>query len=82
MERFLIALIFIIGTFSFSFIFELWTYQSFKHGGVYATAIFKVLGFPKPNDIDLTKVGSMNHENKGWKQAWQADLMLQKLSAR
>jgi len=79
---FLLMLILIAGIFSFSFIFELWTYHSFKHGGVYATAIFKVLGFPEPNDIDLTKVGSMNHENTGWKQAWQADLMFQKIKAK
>ena len=31
----------------------------------YATAIFKALGFPRPNDIDLTRVGSMNHEKTG-----------------
>lgn len=81
-QQFLLTLIVTIGIFSLAFIMEIWTYRTFRNAGAYAAAIFKVLGFPQPDDIDLTKIGSMNHENTGWKQAWQADLMLQKLNAK
>jgi len=61
---------------------EFWTYRSFKGTGGYADAIFLAFGFPKPKRIDLRKVGSMNFEPTGWKQAWRADLMLQKLAGK
>lgn len=81
-EQILLSLILLIGTFLITFSMELWTYRSFRGCGIYSTAIFKVFGFPKPDNIDLTKVGSMNHENTGWKQAWQADVMFQKLKKK
>ena len=59
---------------------ELWTYRSFRGTGDYAEAIFKAFGFPNTKRIDLRHVGSMNFEPSGWKQAWRADLMLQKLT--
>lgn len=60
---------------------ELWTYYSMKGGGAYAEAIFKTFGFPKPRDIDLTKIGYMNHQNTdGWLYAFQAEKMLRKLA--
>lgn len=61
---------------------ELWTYRTFRGTGGYAEAIFQAFGFPKPKRIDLRNVGSMNHTNTGWPQAWQAELMLQKLSGK
>jgi hypothetical protein len=61
---------------------EFWTYRSFKGTGGYADAIFLAFGFPKPKRIDLRNVGSMNLEPTGWKQAWRADLMLQKLAGK
>ncbi|WP_426344564.1 putative type VI secretion system effector [Pseudoduganella sp. R-32] len=80
-EQLLMTLFIVFATFSLSFIVEIWTYRTVRGAGIYAEAIFKVFGFPKPEKINLTKVGCMNHENTGWKKAWQADLMLQKLGA-
>jgi hypothetical protein len=60
---------------------ELWMYYSMKGGGAYAEAIFKTFGFPTPRDIDLTKIGYMNHQNTdGWLYAFQAEKMLRKLA--
>jgi len=80
-EQLLIALAFTVATFSVAFIMEIWTYRTFKGTGAYAEAIFTVFGFPKPDKINLTKVGNMNIGKMGWRFSWQADLMLQKLSA-
>ncbi|WP_426344562.1 putative type VI secretion system effector [Pseudoduganella sp. R-32] len=70
------------GNFLLCFIMEIWTYRTFRYAGYYATAIFEVLGFPQPNDIDLTKVGNMNIKESGWEYSWQADLILQKLNIK
>ena len=32
---------------------ELWTYHSTRHVGEYASAIFRVFGLPRPDDLDL-----------------------------
>ena len=34
---------------------ELWTYRSTRYMGYRASAIFTVLGFPKPDDLNLTR---------------------------
>ncbi|WP_426170511.1 putative type VI secretion system effector [Pseudoduganella sp. R-34] len=81
MKQLLLTSVVIAGNFLLCFIMEIWTYRTFRYAGFYATAIFELLGFPQPNNIDLIKVGSMNYENTGWKKAWQADLLLQKLGA-
>jgi len=36
------------------FPFELWTYRSTRDLGYRASAIFRVFGFPRPDDLDLT----------------------------
>nr|WP_315189119.1 hypothetical protein [uncultured Albidiferax sp.] len=61
---------------------ELWTYRTFRGMGGYAEAIFQTFGFPNAKKIDLRNVGSMNLTNTGWSQAWQAELMLQKLAGK
>ncbi|WP_426337299.1 hypothetical protein ACN9MY_10720 [Pseudoduganella sp. R-31] len=81
-KQLLLTSVVIAGSFSVCFIMEIWTYRSFRYTGSYAEAIFKLFDFPQPNNIDLTKVGFLNHESTGWKHAWQADLMLQKLNAK
>ena len=37
----------------FLFPFEYWTYKSMKYYGLYASAIFKTYGFPRPDDLDV-----------------------------
>ena len=69
------------------FPFEYWTYRSMRGtesegGDSYAGAIFKVYGFPQPNEIDLMKHSdlSMGHDG-GWYAAWQVDKLLAKRKA-
>jgi hypothetical protein len=76
------AMFVLVGSPLMAFPFEFWTYRSFRGTGGYAEAIFQAFGFPNPKRIDLRHVGSMNFEPTGWKQAWRADLMLQKLSGK
>ena len=53
------AIIFVISFFFIvppllTFSMELWTYRSTRYLGERASALFKVLGFPKPDHLDLT----------------------------
>jgi hypothetical protein len=61
---------------------EYWTYRSTRYFGERASAIFKVLGFPRPDDIDLSRNGSMYFGNEGWHQGWQYERMLEKHKAK
>ncbi|WP_426322290.1 putative type VI secretion system effector [Pseudoduganella sp. R-43] len=82
MDQLILTSVFILGTFFLSFTMEIWTYRTFKYTCFYAEAIFKIFNFPQPNNIDLLKIGSMNLGKTGWKFAWQADLMIQKLNEK
>jgi hypothetical protein len=59
------------------FPFEYWTYRSFRGGGTYGEAIFRVFGFRDVMDIDLTRDADMRIDDKGWYGAWDATRLLQ-----
>jgi len=68
------------------FPFEYWTYSSMRGKGSgddsYGGALFKVLGFPKPNKIDLMGDSSLSDgSNGGWYAAWRGDKLLKKFNA-
>jgi hypothetical protein len=64
------------------FPFEYWTYRSMRgaqdtDGDSYATAIFKVFGFPRPGQIDLLRHGDLSTgAGGGWQAAWRADNLM------
>src|SRR5574343_387121 len=67
------------GVMAFSQFFE---YHSFSDGPSEADSIFKVLGFPRPDKIDLRKVGILNDSDQGWRGAFRADAMVEAMKAR
>ncbi|MEO8154052.1 MAG: putative type VI secretion system effector [Rhizobacter sp.] len=69
------------------FPFEYWTYRSMRgdksqESDSYASAIFKVFGFPQPNKIDLLRHSDLSTgADGGWYAAWRVDKLLDKLKA-
>src|SRR5574343_902476 len=61
---------------------QFFEYHSFSDGPSEADSIFKVLGFPRPEKIDLRKVGVLNDSDQGWRGAFRADAMLEAMKAR
>src|SRR5574343_844808 len=61
---------------------QFFEYQSFTDGPSEADSIFKVLGFPRPDKIDLRKVGVLNDSEQGWRGAFRADAMVEAMKAR
>ena len=70
-----------------SYPFELWTYYSMRGdksetGESYASAIFKVFGFPQPDKIDLLRHSDLSMgADGGWYAAWRGDKLLKKFGA-
>src|SRR5574343_1677668 len=61
---------------------QFFEYHSLIDGPSEADSIFKLLGFPRPEKIDLRKVGVLNDSDQGWRGAFRADAMLEAMKAR